>query len=104
MRFDRQNYGSLRYHADASCFAGHQNLTSVASALAAIDVKDFAGHEAGPFEVEDRVDDVGDLAQTADRVQGGELCILLDGMHWRLDVARRDRVHSDAAFGILYCE
>ena len=37
----------------------------MARALAAIDVKDLARHEAGPFEVEDRVDDVGDLAQMA---------------------------------------
>src|SRR6266446_7633793 len=81
--------------------AGHENRTSVSRALPAVDVKDFAGHEAGPFEVEDRVDDVGDLADTADRVQGGELCIRLDGIHWRLDGARRDRVHSDAALGIL---
>ena len=46
---------------------------SVAGALAAIDMEDLAGHEARGFEVEDRVDDVGDLAHTADRVQGGEL-------------------------------
>jgi hypothetical protein len=29
---------------------------SVACALAAVDVKDFACHEGHPFEVEDRVD------------------------------------------------
>jgi len=44
----------------------------VARTLAAVDVQDFARHEAGPFEIEDRVDDVGDFAQTAYRVQGGE--------------------------------
>jgi hypothetical protein len=34
----------------------------VARALAAVHVKDFARHEAGLFEVEDRVDDIGNLA------------------------------------------
>ena len=28
------------------------------SALAAIDVQDLAGHEAGTFEIKDRIDDV----------------------------------------------
>ena len=61
----------------------------MACALAAIDVKDFACHEARPFEVKDRIDDVGDLAQPAHRVQGGELRILRDGM-------RRDERRADA--------
>ena len=43
-------------------------LVSVAGALAAIDVKDLAGHEIG-LELEDRVNNVGDLAHMADRVQ-----------------------------------
>jgi hypothetical protein len=47
----------------------------VARTLATVDVQDFARHEAGPFEIKDRVDDVGDFAQTVDRVQGGELRI-----------------------------
>ena len=76
----------------------------MAGALAAVDVEDFAGHEAGPFEIEDRVGDVRDLAQPADWVQGGELRIFLDRMHWRLDRARRHRIHSDPALGILDCE
>jgi hypothetical protein len=42
---------------------------SVARALPAVDVQDFARHEAGRLEIEDRFDDVGDFAQTADRVQ-----------------------------------
>jgi hypothetical protein len=72
----------------------------MAGALAAVDVEDFAGHEAGPFEVEDRIDDVGNLAQPADWVQVAS-CAYSDGMHWRLDGARRHRVHSDPALGIL---
>jgi hypothetical protein len=39
---------------------------SVAGTLAAVDVKDNAGYEAGPFEIEDGVGDVGNLAETAD--------------------------------------
>ena len=41
-------------------------------ALAAVDVQDFAGHEAGRFEIEDRIDDVGHFAHVADRVQRAE--------------------------------
>src|SRR5690348_7323071 len=43
-------------------------IGSMTCALAAVDVKDFARHKAGLFEVEDRVDDVGDLAHPSDRV------------------------------------
>jgi len=46
-------------------------VTSVACALAAVDVTDFAHHEAGTFEVHDRADDIGDFAHAADGVQGG---------------------------------
>ena len=64
---------------------------SVPRALAAVDVKDFARHEAGPFQVEDRVDDVGDLAQPADaspRV----------GLRKSSTVARGDRAGLRSAF------
>jgi hypothetical protein len=63
-----------------------QTRTSVSRALAAVDVKDFAGHKAGPFEVENRVHDIRDLAHMAARVQGVELRMRLDGMHRRLVV------------------
>ncbi len=42
---------------------------SATRAAAAVDVKDFAGHEPRRLEVGDCVDDVGDLIQVADRVQ-----------------------------------
>jgi hypothetical protein len=45
----------------------------VAGALPAVDMEDLAGDEAGRLEIEDRLDDVGDLAYTAERVLGGEL-------------------------------
>ncbi len=70
-------------------------------ALAAVDEQDLAGHEAGTFEIKNRVDDVLDLAHVADRVQGVERCVRLGGMHRRLDDAGRDRVHADAAPGVF---
>src|SRR5262245_63237149 len=81
-------------------YAGHLGM-SVACALAAVDVKDLAGHEARRLEVEDRVDDVRDLAHAADRMESGEPGIGLDGMHRRLDDAQRDGVHPAAPRGIL---
>ena len=54
-------------------------VTSVAGALTTVDVKDFARHEAGRLKVEDRVDDVGDLAHMADWVQDAKLRMGLDG-------------------------
>src|SRR4051794_4680368 len=41
---------------------------SVAGALAAIDMQDFAGHERRVFEKQHRIDDVADLAHPADRM------------------------------------
>jgi hypothetical protein len=46
---------------------GRRKATSASGALAAVDVKDFARHKAGRFQIEDRIDDVGDLADTANR-------------------------------------
>jgi hypothetical protein len=48
--------------------AGALRLRPGAVSLTAVDLKDFAGHKASPFEVENRVDDVGDPAHAADRV------------------------------------
>ena len=63
----------------------------MARALAAINVNGLARHEAGRFKIEDRADDVEDLAHAAKRVQLSELRMRLDRMHRRLDNARRDR-------------
>ena len=73
----------------------------MAGALGAVDVKDCARHKAGRFQVEDRIDDIGDLAHTANRVQRAELRMGLDGMHRRLDDAQRNRIHADTALRIL---
>ena len=78
-----------------------QSEVSVASALAPVDVKDFPGHEAGRLEVEDRIDDVGDLAYVVDRVKTPEGLIGLDRMHRRFDDAKRDRIHADAATSVF---
>ena len=73
----------------------------MARTLAAIDVNGLAGHEARGFQIEDRAYDLRDLAHPAKRVQLGELRMRFDRMHRRLDDARRDRIHSDAALCIL---
>ena len=75
---------------------------SVASDLTAVDVEDLAGNERRGLEVEDAVDDVGDLPYVPHwwelRAEPG---VALRWMHRRLDDARRDSVHSDAAGGVL---
>src|SRR5260221_14195498 len=78
-----------------------RGVASMAGVLAAIDVQDFARHEASLLEVKNRLDDVGDLPHAAQRMQGGELRMRLGGMHWRLDDTERDGVHSDTALCIL---
>jgi hypothetical protein len=64
----------------------------------------IACHEAGRFQVENRLDDVRDLAHMANWVQGAELCMRLARMHWSLDDAGRHRAHPDAVFCLLYRE
>jgi hypothetical protein len=102
---------ALRECAGFGCLAGHYSSSCAAArsegappsppgwcqwhrALAAVDVQDFARHEAGRLEIEDRVDDVGDLTHMADRVQGVELWMRLDGMHRRLDDTQLRRLHK----------
>jgi hypothetical protein len=53
----------------------------VTCALASVDMQDRARHEAGGFQVENRADNVGDLAHMAHWVQGVELRVCFDGMH-----------------------
>src|ERR1700744_4120338 len=74
---------------------------SMAGALAAVDMEDFARHEVRRFEVEDRLDDVGGLAHAPYRFKRRESVLALDRVHRRLDIARRDRVHAYAAFCIF---
>src|SRR5262245_59230952 len=74
---------------------------SVTGTLAAVDVQDLAGHEAGLLEIDDGVSDVGHLAHVTDRMQATERGVRLGGMHRRLDDAGRDRVHADALLGVF---
>src|SRR5262249_1501429 len=74
---------------------------SVTGTLAAVDVQDLAGYEAGLFEIDDGVSDVGHLAHVADRMQATERGVRLGGMHRRLDDAGRDRVHAHALLGVF---
>src|SRR5262249_42172606 len=73
----------------------------VAGALAAVDVEDFAGHEARRLEVENRFDNVGDLAHMADRLKSPEGLMGLDRVNRRLHEARRDGVHANTALGVF---
>src|SRR5262245_43780313 len=77
---------------------------SVAGTLAAIDVNGLARHEARRLQIEDRADNLRDLAHTAKRVHLGEVRMCFDGMHWRLDDAGRNSIHSDAELCILDCQ
>ena len=73
----------------------------MARALPAVDVEGLSGHEGSRFEIEDSVDDVGDLAHSAERVEAVERMMRLDGMHRRFDDAGSDRVRSDAALRVF---
>jgi hypothetical protein len=90
-----------RHPAGVGALHPRLGAASVARALAAVDVKDFARHKAGRFQIEDRVDDVGNLAHMANRVQRAQLRMHFDRVHRRVDDARRNSVHPDTALRIL---
>ena len=73
----------------------------MASALAAVDVKDLARHETRRLKVEDRINDVGNLAHAPDGMKGVEGLMGLYRMHRRLDDAEGDRVHANTALGVF---
>jgi hypothetical protein len=58
-----------------------------AGVLAAVDPQDLAGHEGRMLEIEDRVDDVGDLAHAADWMELRERLVGRLGVHRCLDDA-----------------
>src|SRR5579859_3565404 len=74
---------------------------SVPSALAAIDVEDFASHKAGCLQVEDGFHNVRDLPHMADRMQVVQLGIGFRGIHRTLDYPWGDSIHANAAFRIF---
>jgi hypothetical protein len=59
-------------------------VASAARRLTAVDMQGLAGDERGPFEIQDPVDDVVDLAQPAKGVKAGE------------PLVGRELVHRDA--------
>ena len=46
---------------------------SVSGCLTAVEVQRLPGNERGPLEIENRIDDVGDLAHTTEGVQGTQV-------------------------------
>src|SRR3954454_18070473 len=74
---------------------------SVARLLTTVDVQYLAGDELRALEVGDRVDDFVDLTQPAERVQCREELVRLLRVHRRTNDARRHRVETDPAGGVL---
>src|SRR5216684_57491 len=72
-----------------------------AGVLTAVDAQDLAGHEGRMLEIEDRLDDIADLAHAANRVELGERLVGRLGVHRCLDDAGGDRVDAHAAAGEL---
>ena len=61
----------------------------------------LAGDERRPLEIQDRVDDVVDLAHTAERMQAGEAVVRRRIVSRSLDHPERDRVDAHAARRVL---
>ena len=69
---------------------------SVSSRPTAVDVQRLAGDEGGVFEIEDPVDDVADLAEPANGLEGGHALVGRVVVHGGLDDSRSDRVDPHA--------
>src|SRR6476659_7031857 len=75
--------------------------TSVSCTLATIHMQDLAGDEAGILQIEDRVDDVVDLAETTDRMQCRQGVVGRRIVHRGADYPERDSVTADTAAGVF---
>src|SRR5260370_13061720 len=75
--------------------------SSVAGALAAIDVKGLAGDEGGAFQEQDRVDDVSDFSHASDWMQVRKELVSFGSMHRRLDAAGRNGLDPDSLLCVL---
>ena len=64
-------------------------------------MRDLAGDEAGILQIEDRVDDVVDLAETTDRMQFRQGVVGRRIVHRRADHPEGDSVTADTAAGIF---
>jgi hypothetical protein len=77
------------------------SVYSVTGTLSAVNMQDFAGHEAGGFQKHHSVDDILNLAHATQRMELRERLIRLRRMPGCLDHAGRDRVHANSAFGVF---
>src|SRR5260370_19333044 len=75
--------------------------SSVAGALAAIDVNGLAGDEGGAFQEQDRVDDVSDFSHASDWMQVRKEFVSFGSMHRRLDDAGSNGVDPNALLCVL---
>ena len=64
-------------------------------------MRDRAGDEAGILQIEDRVDDVVDLAETTDRMQFRQGVVGRRIVHRRADYPEGDSVTADTAAAIF---
>ena len=67
-------------------------MRSISGGPPAVDTECLPGDECGALEVQDPINDVGDLPDAAERVQPSEFRVLVWAVHRRLDHAERDRV------------
>src|ERR1700722_7369241 len=74
-----------------------RRAASVARALSAVDVKDFARHESRTLEVEDRVHDIGDLTHAPHWVYAGQGSMRFRWMHRCFDDAGSNSIHANPA-------
>src|SRR6266403_4641142 len=75
--------------------------SSVAGALAAIDVKGFPGDEGSAFQEQDRVHDVLDFSHASDWMQVRKELVSFGSMHRRLDDTGSNGVNPDALLCVL---
>ena len=66
-------------------------------ALATVDVQNFASHERGVFQKQDRVDDILNFAHASDRMQLRKELMCLGSVHRRLHNAGSYGVHPQGS-------
>src|SRR6478736_215840 len=96
--------GLVRMHVMLGCPGPRQPepcRTSVPCTLATVHMHELAGDEAGILQIEDRVDDVVDLAETTDRMQFRQGVVGRRIVHRRADYPEGDSVTADTAVGIF---
>src|SRR4029078_121834 len=90
------NAGVPRAQTTAPC------RTLVPCTSATVHMQDLAGDEAGILQIEDRVDDVVDLAETTDRMQCRQGVVGRRMVHRGADYPEGDSVTADTAAGVFY--